>query len=130
MRRSRILGVAILVIVAAMAALTGGCFSTTGNSGSTTEATVVIKPDPSVVSVVGTTSGTESAYYAILDIKVKNKGAEGTILVVASVTQAEKTVQNEMAVYLKQNETHELKLTFPLVWKGGEWKSDVKTQIP
>jgi hypothetical protein len=130
MRRSILFCAVLFVLVAALSVLVGGCFGSSSSGVTATEKTTSIKPDPSVESVVATTSGTEGAYYAILDIKVKNRGAEGTILVVASITQAEKTVQNEMPVYLKQNETHELKLTFPLVWKGGTWTSDVKTQIP
>jgi hypothetical protein len=129
MRRSRFFGAVLLVVVMILAVFAGGCFST-GDSSTATEKTSTVKPDPVVESVVTTTSGTEGAYYAILDIKVKNKGAEGTILVVASVTQDGKTVQEEMPVYLMKNVTHELKLTFPLVWKGGVWTSDVKTQIP
>jgi hypothetical protein len=79
---------------------------------------------------VATTTGTQSAYYATLDIKVKNNGAEGVILVQAQVTQGGRTGSNEMPVFLKQNETHELKLTFPLVWEGGEFTSTVKTLVP
>jgi hypothetical protein len=129
MRRSRLFGAVVLVVVIMLAVFTGGCFGT-GDSSTATEKTSTVKPDPVVESVVTTTSGTEGAYYAILDIKVKNKGAEGTILVVASVTQDGKTVQEEMPVYLMKNVTHELKLTFPLVWKGGVWTSEVKTQLP
>jgi len=79
---------------------------------------------------VATTSGTQSAYYATLDIQVKNEGAEGTVLVQASITQDEKTTSNEMPVYLAQNETHELKLTFPLEWEGGEFTSTVDAIVP
>jgi hypothetical protein len=35
-----------------------------------------------------------------------------------------------MPVYLKQGETHELKLTFPLVWQGGDFTPNVQTVIP
>jgi hypothetical protein len=129
MRRSRLFGAFVLILVIGLAVFAGGCFGTE-NGGTATEKTSTVKPDPVVESVVTTTSGTQGAYYAILDIKVKNKGAEGTILVIASVTQDGKTVQEEMPVYLMKNVTHELKLTFPLVWKGGVWTSDVKTQIP
>jgi len=90
----------------------------------------VVKPAPEVASVIATTSGTEAAYFATLDIKVKNSGAEGTILVKAALTQAGKSNTNEMPVFLKQNESHELKLTFPLVWQGGEFTSKVETIVP
>jgi hypothetical protein len=130
MQRYRFLSAALFVLAAVLMLVVSGCFNSSSNNGTATDSTSVVTPAPAVESVVATTSGTESAYYAILDIKVKNKGAEGTILVVASVTQSGRTVQNEMPVYLSQGETHELKLTFPLVWKGGEWKSSVHTQIP
>jgi hypothetical protein len=131
MRYSRYLSIAMLITTAALIFTTAGCFSNSnsGDNSPTVQATSV-KPKPSVTSVVATTSGTADAYYAILDIRVKNDGAEGTINVVATVTQSGKINQREMPVYLKQGETHELKLTFPLVWKGGDWTPKVQTQVP
>jgi hypothetical protein len=120
-----------LVFVISLALFSAGCFSTSKSGGSATAtAADVVKPQPQVESVVATTSGTQNAYYATLDIKVKNTGAEGTILVQAGVTQNGKSSSNEMPVFLKQNETHELKLTFPLVWQGGDFTSNVKTIVP
>jgi hypothetical protein len=130
MLRSKLFGAVLLVLLTLSTLLLSGCFGTIGNGGTATDSTAVVKPNPVVESVVATTSGTESAYYAILDIKIKNRGAEGTLLVVASVTQSGKTVQDEMPVYLKQGKTHELKMTFPLTWKGGEWTSSVHTEVP
>jgi len=89
-----------------------------------------VKPNPKVESVIETTSGTQNAYYATLDITVKNDGAEGTFLVVASVTQNGKTSRNEWPVYLKQGKSYEMKMTFPLTWKGGKWESNVQTVVP
>jgi hypothetical protein len=80
--------------------------------------------------VVASTSGVQGAYFATLDIKVKNTGAEGTILVQGAVTQAGNTVTREMEVFLKQGESHELKLTYPLVWQGGDFTSNVKAIVP
>jgi hypothetical protein len=114
-----------LILVTTLSGCTG--------QGQTTASSVsaqAVKPQPTVVNVVATTSGTETAYYATLDITVKNKGAEGTILVQATITQNGKSSQNQMPVFLKQNETHELKLTYPLVWMGGDFTSDVKTVVP
>src|ERR1035437_8060400 len=129
MQRSNLIGAVIFVIVAALMLIAASCFgSNTATNGSATPA--VVKPQPHVENVVATTSGTQSAYYTTLDITVKNEGAEGTILVQASITQNGKTSQNEMPVFLKQGETHELKLTFPLVWQGGEFTSNVQTVIP
>jgi len=83
-----------------------------------------------VEKVVATTSGTEAAYFATLDISVKNNGAEGTILVIGSITQGGRTSQSEMPVFLKEGQSHELKLTYPLVWRGGDFTSNVQTIIP
>ena len=131
MQRVKLLGLAMLFLALSLALLSAGCFSSNASRGSTTIVTAdVVKPQPQVVSVVATTSGTQSSYYATLDIKVKNTGAEGTILVKAGITQNGKSSSNEMPVFLKQNETHELKLTFPLVWQGGEFTSNVTTVIP
>jgi hypothetical protein len=130
MRGCRLFGTIMVLVLIMLMVFTGGCFNSIGGNGTATAITSSVKPVPVVQSVTATTSGTEGAYYAILDIKVKNTGAEGTILVIASVTQNQKTVQNEMPVYLMNGVTHELKMTFPLVWKGGEWTSEVHTILP
>lgn len=105
--------------------LLSGCTATSANSEPT-----LVTPQPQVESVVATTSGTENGYYATLDIKVKNSGAEGTVLIQASITQNGKTTTNGMPVYLTQGEEQELKLTFPLVWGGGEFTSNVQAIMP
>jgi hypothetical protein len=119
----------VIILMALMLLLTG-CFGNTNSSTPTTSSNAAIKPKPLVEKVVATTSGTESAYFATLDITVKNEGAEGTILVIGSVTQAGRTAQSEMPVFLKEGMSHELKLTFPLVWRGGDFTSNVQTIIP
>jgi hypothetical protein len=129
MNRRMFIGAAIAVMLAALMVLSTSCFGGSNAQG-TTSSSEAVKPKPSVVKTVATTSGTETAYYATLDITVKNDGAEGTILVQASITQAGKTSQNSMPVYLKEGQDHELKLTFPLVWQGGDWTSSVQTIIP
>jgi hypothetical protein len=131
MKRVMLLGAAIVIMLGTLMLTFTGCFG----SGNRTEITTTITPDalkpkPTVLPVVATTSGTEAAYYAVLDIKVKNEGAEGVVLVKASVTQNGVTNTNEMPVYLKNKETHGLKMTFPLVWKGGEFKSAVEAVVP
>lgn len=129
MRIHKMLGSIILIISTVFILLAAGCFN---NPGSTTGSTTftALKPQPKVDSVVATTNGTDTAYYTTLDIKVSNDGAEGTILVEASVTQAGKTNKNQMPVFLKKGETHELKMTFPLIWEGGEFTSKVITVVP
>jgi len=131
MRYSRLLVAAFLILSAALMPVTSSCFLNTGLTGSSTPTTpAVVKPSPRIEQVIATTSGTKSAYYATLDIKAKNDGAEGTILVIASVVQNGKTTTNQMEVFLKQGETHELKMTFPLVWQGGDFNSQVDAVVP
>jgi hypothetical protein len=129
MRHSKIFGAVILVMLAASMVLAVGCSSKSSSSSDSTTATVV-KPQPKVESVEASTSGTQSAYYATLDIKVKNDGAEGIIVVKGSITQSGKTSENEMPVFLKKGEEHELKLTFPLVWEGGEFTCEAHATVP
>ncbi len=130
MRRYLLTGAVILILIAALFTGLTGCFLDSNTSSKGTTTPTVVKPAPEVASVIATTSGTEAAYFATLDIKVKNSGAEGTILVKAALTQAGKSNTNEMPVFLKQNESHELKLTFPLVWQGGDFTSKVETIVP
>lgn len=128
MLNSRLIGVALLIITGIFIVSVTSCFgnSTAGDSGSSAP----VAPQPQVESVLATTSGTHLGYYTILDIKVKNNGAEGIILVQASVTQNGNTNHNEMPVYLSQGEEQELKLTFPLVWKGGDFTCNVQAVLP
>ena len=128
---NRIIGVAVLVMAAALIMLSTGCFGTNPTNTTNSPATpTVVKPQPRVENVVATTSGTKNSYYATLAIKVKNEGAEGTILVIGTVTQAGKSAQNDMEVFLKQGESHELKLTYPLVWQGGDFTPSVQAIVP
>jgi hypothetical protein len=130
MKSRKLISVVLIVMLAAVMMLFSSCFTNTSSSTPTTSSTEAVKPKPLVQKVIATTSGTEAAYYATLDISVKNEGAEGTILVMGSITQGGRTAQNEMPVFLKEGQSHELKLTFPLVWKGGDFTSNVKTVVP
>ena len=130
MRRFLLTGAVILVLAVALLFGMTGCFLSNNSSAKVTTTPAVVKPAPEVVSVVATTSGTQAAYYATLDVRVKNTGAEGTILVKAAVTQNGKNNTNEMPIFLKQNESHDLKLTFPLVWQGGDFTSNVQAIVP
>ena len=129
MRRSKIFGAVILVVLAASMVLAVGCSSKSSNSSASTAATVV-KPQPTVESVVASTSGTQSAYYTTLDIKVKNNGADGMIVVQASVTQSGKTSQGNFSVFLKRGAEYEAPLIFPLVWEGGEFTCEAHATVP
>ncbi len=128
MRRSKLVGVATLIVLVAFVSLAVGCGKSDNSSTSTTA--TVLRPEPQVESVVASTSGVQSAYYTTLDIKVKNNGAKGTFMVQGSVTQSGKTSQLEMPVFLKQGGEYELELTFPLVWGGGEFTCDAQAIVP
>jgi len=129
MQRFKALKSAILIFSAAFMLTLVSCFGgTTSNTSSATS--TALKPQPKIESVVATTSGTETAYYTTLDIKVRNDGAEGTVLVLGSVTQNGKTSQDKMPVFLKKGESHELKMTCPLVWQGGDFTPNVQTLVP
>jgi len=131
MQKYKIFGAAVLAIVMVLSLTASGCFSGTGSNNNDPDSRATpVKPNPKVESVIETTSGTQNAYYATLDITVKNDGAEGIFLVVASVTQNGKTSRNEWPVYLKQGKSYEMKMTFPLTWKGGKWESNVQTVVP
>jgi len=130
MRRSILISLAIIISAALMLAGAGCLSNSSAEQTPTTASDKAVLPAPIVEKVIATTSGTEKAYYAILNIRVKNEGAEGVILVQASVSQAGKTSTSEMPVYLKEGESHEIKLTFPLVWKGGEFTTHVETIVP
>ena len=128
---NKIIGAAVLVIAISLMLLSTSCFgNNTSNNVNGTPTPSASRPKPRIESYTVNTSGTKSSYYATLDIKVKNDGSEGTVLVVGTVTQAGKTNQNQMEVFLKQGESHELKLTYPLVWEGGDFTPDVQAVVP
>ena len=131
MKRKVLTGAAITLLLIALLMSMTSCFSSsTGGSTPTVSSTAALKPKPSVQNVVASTSGIEGAYFATLDITVKNDGAEGTILVQGAVTQSGRTSQSEMPVFLKQGQTSEVKLTYILIWKGGDFTSNVQTLVP
>jgi len=122
----KLLYTAILIMLAAVIFSASGCFVK-----STTPTTPeVLKPKPIVEAVNAATSGMLDSYYAILDITVKNDGADGTVNVIASVTQGTQTIKNEMPVYITRNAKQVVRLVFPLKWKGGDWTPDVQVQVP
>jgi hypothetical protein len=128
----------ILIFIIALPLGAAGCFSDSNNGNSNTPTSggtgtpsgIVLTPDPEVVNVIASTSGTPDAYYSTLDIKVRNNGAEGIILISAAITQGDDTQTRETEVFLKQGAEYELKMTFPLEWKGGEISTDVTATVP
>lgn len=127
-------GAFILVILFSLNLLTGcGLYSSLTGGGSpsgTPSPEVVQKPKPAIVEVNATTSGQLDYYYAILEISVKNDGADGTALLTVTITQGTQVQTREVPVYLTKNTREALRLVFPLKWKGGDWTPAVKIDVP
>jgi|WetSurMetagenome_2_1015567.scaffolds.fasta_scaffold670510_1 hypothetical protein len=131
MKKVKWYSVAAVILAVALVFLVSSC-STGSSSGNTPATPKLSVPDPVVESVNAATSGMGDKYYAILDITVKNNGADGTVLVVAKITQAGLTQENEIPISINHNAKQTVKLVFPLQWKVNDWKStiDVKAIVP
>ncbi len=99
-------------------------------SVSTASPTQAVKPKVSVVNVSASTSGQLDYYYAILDIDVKNDGADGTAVIIAGVTQGTETKTLEYPINLTKNSKQMVRLVFPLKWRGGDWVPSVRVEVP
>jgi hypothetical protein len=132
MKSTKLAGVIILIAIAAvMASACGGGSSASTNPKPTAVASSNIsKPNPTVLLVNATTAGVFDNYYAILNITAKNEGADGVVIVVATITQAGQTQRNEIPVYLSSGSAQTVKLVFPIKWKGGDWTPTVQTEVP
>ena len=132
MKFTKLAGVIILIAIAAVmaSACGGGGSANTNPQPSSVPASDISKPRPTVLLVNATTAGVFENYYAILNITAKNEGADGVVIVVASITQAGQTQKNEMPVYLTAGSAQTVKLVFPLKWKGGDWTPTVQTEVP
>ena len=126
--------VAVVALVAIAAILASACGGG-GDSETTTPptpipASEISKPRPEVTGVVATTAGLFEDYYAILDITIRNKEADGVVIVMGSITQGGVTTKSSMPLYLAKGAEQTVKLVFPLKWKGGEWIPSVETEVP
>lgn len=117
-----------IAVILFLATILVGCTSSSAPAATATPQ--VTTPKPAVESLNAATSGAMDNYYAILDITVRNDGADGTIIVDASITQAGQTVENELPVYLTRNAKQVVRLVLPLKWKGGDWVPNVATRVP
>lgn len=88
------------------------------------------KPKPVVLEVKKGTGGTGESYYAVLDITVRNEGADGTAVVMASIIQGATTLRNEFPVFLPRNDKQTVRLIFPLKWGGGDFTHSVTVELP
>jgi hypothetical protein len=132
MKFTKLAEVIILIAIAAVmaSACGGGGSANTNPQPTSVPASDISKPRPTVLLVNATTAGILDNYYAILNITAKNEGADGIVIVVASITQAGQTQKNEMPVYLTAGSAQTVKLVFPLKWKGGDWTPTVQTEVP
>jgi hypothetical protein len=132
MKSTKLAGLIVLIgIAAVMASACGGGSSASANPKPTAvESSSISKPNPTVLLVNATTAGVFDNYYAILNITAKNEGADGVVIVVASITQAGQTQTNEIPVYLPSGSAQTVKLVFPIKWKGGDWTPTVQTEVP
>jgi hypothetical protein len=123
-----------IAVILVLAFLPGcGLFSSANNSSQTSGtpgAPPALKPRPSVIEFTATTTGQNEYYYAILNVDVKNDGADGTILVTASITQGTTTTNREVPVLLPKGARLMVPIVFPLKWKGGDWTPNVKVEVP
>lgn len=124
----------VFLLVLLLLVLPGcGLFSSAKSSPEATGSpspSVVLKPKPSVIDVTASTNGQLDYYYAILDVNVRNDGAEGTALIIASIVQGTETKTREVLVFLLKNSKQSLRLIFPLKWKGGDWTPSVRIEVP
>jgi len=127
-----LLNVVALIVVAAVLFLASGCLEGSSSGNSTQPATVeltTVKPSVESVEVVNT--GAQDKYYAILDITVKNEGADGMVIIVGSITQGTQTpITSEIPVYLTSNSKQVIRIVLPLKWGGGEFTAKAEVKIP
>ena len=118
------------VLLTASALILAGCWRASGSANTTAKPTEVMKPQPTVEGVKAATGGGPGNYFAIVDVTVKNEGADGAILVVASIAQAGQTQEGEQAIFILHNSRQVVRLIFPLKWKGGDWTPSVQAKVP
>lgn len=126
---NRVKAAAGLLILALVVILGAGC-SQPGLSAPAETTPEVYKPRPVVESTNASTSGMLDNYYAIMDISVKNDGADGTVVVTGFVTQGGQTIANSLPVYVSHNSKQVVRLVLPLRWNGGDWTPRAEVQVP
>jgi len=132
MSQRRLPDVAALVLVAAALFLASGCHGGSIPANPTQPTTVEVKTvKPSVESVEVVNTGTPDKYYAILDVTVRNDGADGMVIIVGSITQGTQTpITSEIPVYLTGNSKQVIQIVLPLKWGGGQFTAKAEVHIP
>jgi len=131
MSQTKLLNVAALILVAALF-LASGCHGGSIAANPTQPTTVEVKTvKPSVESVEVVNTGTPDKYYAILDVTVRNDGADGMVIIVGSITQGTQTpITSEIPVYLTSNSKQVIPIVLPLKWGGGEFTAKAEVRVP
>jgi hypothetical protein len=88
------------------------------------------KPHAKVSDVKAATAGAYQDYYVILDATVKNEGADGSLLVLASVTQDGAARTQQTSLFLRKDGSQVVRFVFPIKWEGGEWTPVVTVKAP
>jgi hypothetical protein len=127
--------VAVILLVGLVGAvgLFAACGEARANPVSSTGVTgqaEIAKPKPVVVGINATTTGMFEDYYAILDVTVRNEGADGMIILISGINQANKNVTSELPTYLPRNVTQTVRMVLPLNWRSGDWTPSAVVEIP
>ena len=119
-----------LVGVVGLFVACGGASANSEPSAGVSGKAEVAKPRPVVLAINATTTGMFDGYYAILDVTVRNEGADGMIILISGINQANKNVTNELPTYLARNMTQTVRMVLPLNWRGGDWTPSAIVEIP
>ena len=130
MIRNKSLSIAALLVLAAILFSALCCGTATLGGSTQTPVVEVTKVKPSVVSVNVVNTGTQDAYYAILDITIKNDGADGMVIVLGSIMQGTQTTTSELPTYITRNSEIVVRMVLPLKWGGGEPQAKAEVRIP
>lgn len=128
---TKLVGARRLVLFGALLTVVflGACSPRGSGSPAPIEETA-IKPSPQVVDITASTVGFYEDFQVILDASIKNGGAAGVIIVIASVTQSGSTSTKQMPVFVDKGKTQVVRFVFPIKWKGGDWTPSVTTELP
>lgn len=123
-----------LMVILILLFLLSSCFSNSNVPASPTSPAPVneslIKPQPQVANVTASTIGFFEDYQVILEVTIKNNGAEGSVIVIAKLTQAGTTATKQLPISLSKGGTQTIHFVFPLKWEGGEWVPEVTCKLP
>lgn len=126
----------IIVLAAIVLVLASACSRAVATTATPTLAPAqpasaeIVKPKPVVLAVSASTSGMFDSYYAVLDVTLRNDGADGMVILVGSINQANTNTKGELPLYLGRNITQTVRLVLPLKWRGGDWTPSAVLEVP